>query len=699
MRPVAERSLGSIYAEISLRTSDFARKAAEVRRDVADLDRRLDGLARSSQEAGSRIAAGLTGLVGRISGAVTRLSGLLASIGAGVGAAWGLQFNMLTEQAQVSFETLLGSAEAARQRMQQILDFATATPFEVEGLLELDRRLQGLGIAAEDSLPTLRILGDAVAALGGDAQTLERVVTAIGQIATKGRVQAEELLQLAEANIPVYRILQEELGLTQEQLANIAREGISAERALEAILRGLDRLYGGQMEKQAKTLSGQISTLKDNLRQLLGIAMQPVARFLRETLLPTLNRTAETFLYVYRTAGLLAALRSILPESAVRRFAQAIELVRRAWETLTQSIRGNVNVFDILSRAVLYAAQIFNVFIRTVSWIIRNWSTLRNAIIGVATAFATWRILNTVIPLLVRFYSVLRRIAAGTLAFAAITNAAKAAMGGWKGILQALLSLGAGIGAYAAGDWIAKRLEGFVGRLMPDIEIPELPDIPDINAPPPPGSTVPRGVPDLDLGVGGGGGGGGSRGRSSRSGSTSAAASDPVSELLERIRRRIDIARARADIALQELRLKGISEESPTYRRRERELLMQVRARILEGVEQMRRLMSRLRGEARERAELEALQLQREANEILLQIRENTKSLRADFGLPFGVRPLRLFEFRARREGTRGITIATPQIVVHLPNIRGGIDAGKRFVDALEAALAGRLAADLRAGL
>lgn len=684
MRPVAERSVGSIYAEISLRTSDFARKAAEVRREVMDLDRRLDGLAQSSQQAGSRIAAGLTGLVGRISGAVAQISGLLTTIGAGVGAAWGLQFNMMAEQAQVSFETLLGSAEAARQRMQQILDFATATPFEVEGLLQLDRRLQGLGIAAEDSLPTLRILGDAVAALGGDPETLDRVVTAIGQIATKGRVQAEELLQLAEANIPVYRILREELGLTQEQLANIGREGIPAEQALEAILRGLDRLYGGQMERQAQTLAGQVSTLKDNLRQLLGLAMQPVARFLQSTLLPTLNNAAETFLRVYRQAGLLAALRSVLPESAVRNFYRAIELVRRAWEALTGSVASRQSIFDTLSAVVLRAAQAFYTFSKAVRWIIDNWGAVRNAILNVALAFASWRIISTVIIWLVNLYRTIRQLSVGV------------------GILQALLialrnpliAIGAAAAvAIAHATGLLDRIRSWIGRqidsLFPDIEVPDLPGVPDLSAPS--RAVVPRGVPDLDLGGGGGGGAGGS--------SRSRAASDPVSELLDRIRRRVDIARARADVALQELRLRGIGEESPAYRRRERELLMQVRARLLEGVEQMRRLMARLRGEARERAELEALQLQREANEILLQIRENTKALRADFGLPFGVRPLRLFEFRARQEGTRGITIATPQIVVHLPNIRGGVEAGRQFVDALEAALAGRLAAELRAGL
>jgi tape measure domain-containing protein len=45
-------------------------------------------------------------------------------------------------------------------------------------------------------------IGDAVAGVGGGADAIDRVSLAIGQMQAKGRVQSEELLQLAEAGVP-----------------------------------------------------------------------------------------------------------------------------------------------------------------------------------------------------------------------------------------------------------------------------------------------------------------------------------------------------------------------------------------------------------------------------------------------------------------------------------------------------------------
>jgi SLT domain-containing protein/phage tail tape-measure protein len=85
----------------------------------------------------------------------------------------------------------------------------------------------------------------------------------------KGRVQGDELLQLTEAGVPATKILQEQLGLTAKQVANIGNEGIDADKAVRALLTGMNQRFGGMMQNQAKTALGLMSTLKDTFENKL----------------------------------------------------------------------------------------------------------------------------------------------------------------------------------------------------------------------------------------------------------------------------------------------------------------------------------------------------------------------------------------------------------------------------------------------
>lgn len=85
----------------------------------------------------------------------------------------------------------------------------------------------------------------------------------------KGRVQGDEMLQLTEAGVPATKILQEQLGLTAKQVQNIGDAGISSDKAIRALLTGMNQRFGGMMQNQAKTALGLISTLKDTFENKL----------------------------------------------------------------------------------------------------------------------------------------------------------------------------------------------------------------------------------------------------------------------------------------------------------------------------------------------------------------------------------------------------------------------------------------------
>ncbi|RLG43248.1 MAG: hypothetical protein DRN81_06905 [Thermoproteota archaeon] len=144
---------------------------------------------------------------------------------------------------------------------------------------------------------SLKAIGDAVAALGGGQEKFNRVLIAFAQIAAKGRVQAEELLQLMEAGIPVQKILQEELGLTNEQIAEIGKLGIDAQVVLDALFSGMQRRYGGAMAELMQRFTGIISNLRDQwdlwLRDIMNAGPWQTLTALLKMALDHINRLKE----------------------------------------------------------------------------------------------------------------------------------------------------------------------------------------------------------------------------------------------------------------------------------------------------------------------------------------------------------------------------------------------------------------------
>lgn len=177
------------------------------------------------------------------------------------------------ENAQIAFSTMLGSEQQATAFLADLKDFAKSTPFEFSNLVEMSQQLIAMGFAAEDVRPMLTNIGDAVAGLGGDPAKLQAVTRALGQMQAKGKVSAEEMLQLTEAGIPAWQMLSEELRMSTGRVQKEAEKGtISADKAIGIILSGMDKRFGGLMEKQAQTITGKLSNLSDIVQQTLGEA-------------------------------------------------------------------------------------------------------------------------------------------------------------------------------------------------------------------------------------------------------------------------------------------------------------------------------------------------------------------------------------------------------------------------------------------
>lgn len=212
----------------------------------------------------------IKGGINKVISAATSLEGALL----GVGSAWAgvikpMQLSGDFEQTQMAFTTMLKSADKANSFLLQAQNMANQTPFEFPELADTSKKLLAFGWNVKSILPDLTTIGDTASGLSLGAEGINQISLALGQMKAKGRVQGDEMLQLTEAGVPAAKILQEQLGLTADQVANIGDAGISADKAINALLTGMNQRFGGMMQNQAKTALGLMSTLKDTFENKL----------------------------------------------------------------------------------------------------------------------------------------------------------------------------------------------------------------------------------------------------------------------------------------------------------------------------------------------------------------------------------------------------------------------------------------------
>lgn len=189
----------------------------------------------------------------------------------------GIGFDNMKQQADIAFTTMLGSGEKAKSFLDKLQAFAAKTPFEFPDLLTGAQRMLAMGFEADEVLPTLTAIGDAVAGMGGGAAQIDQVTRALGQMQAKGKASAEEMLQLTEAGIPAWQFLADAIGTdVAGAMDKVSKGAVSADVVIGAVVDGMNKKFGGMMEQQSKTFGGLWSTIKDTFTQISGQVMTPL---------------------------------------------------------------------------------------------------------------------------------------------------------------------------------------------------------------------------------------------------------------------------------------------------------------------------------------------------------------------------------------------------------------------------------------
>lgn len=167
------------------------------------------------------------------------------------------------EQSLVSFEVLLGNAERAQIMMDNITKMGAKTPFSVGDLQKNTQMLMGFGAEANTVLGTLSRLGDLSQ---GNAEKLDRISLAYGQMLAKGKVTGEEVRQMIEAQVPMLQGLSDYLGKPVAKVQDMISDGKIGIDVLNGAIEKMTSAGGkffGLIDKQSQTMTGMLATLKD----------------------------------------------------------------------------------------------------------------------------------------------------------------------------------------------------------------------------------------------------------------------------------------------------------------------------------------------------------------------------------------------------------------------------------------------------
>lgn len=230
--------------------------------------------AASQKELGSGASTATSSLFGLLTkanlltSALQSLAGAVVSVGKSI-IQMGVGYNTQLETYQTAFTNMLGSAEKASAFLEQLKSDASRTPFDTDTLVKANQYLLGAGENAEYSRKTILALGDAVKATGGGNDELNRMAQNIQQIANVGKASSMDIKQFAYAGINIYQVLAKYTGKSVQDVKDMTITYDVLTQALQAAAEE-GGLYYNAMNTQSQTMSGRLTTLKDNALQLAG---------------------------------------------------------------------------------------------------------------------------------------------------------------------------------------------------------------------------------------------------------------------------------------------------------------------------------------------------------------------------------------------------------------------------------------------
>lgn len=266
----AEKENGTVTKEQKARMSELEKEIDKARTRAAQLKAEQIDLKTELKETTNELKnqkSGISGVSTEMDKLKTMVTGFIAAYGGKKLWEMLIGSNAEMEQYTTSLEVMLGSTEKASAMIEKMRDFAAKTPLTLDNVISSGTMLMSYGVDESNLIDTMTKLGDLAS---GNAEKMDRITLAYGQMLAKGKVTGEELMQMTEAGVPLQTALAESIDVTGEEFSKMVSKGEVGIDALNKAITELttgDGKFAGMMEKQSQTMQGMLSTMQDNISE------------------------------------------------------------------------------------------------------------------------------------------------------------------------------------------------------------------------------------------------------------------------------------------------------------------------------------------------------------------------------------------------------------------------------------------------
>lgn len=173
---------------------------------------------------------------------------------------------MTEQRVEMGLRNITGSAQQAHAMIAQLNDYSNSSQFGLPNLENDAAQLARMGFNAQEVVPVLRSLGDAIETTGGGATNLDGVVQSLVRIQDEGQLSTMALRQLEQAGIPAGQALASALNESVVQVMKDVRAGtIDAHAAVLLMVQELQKMNGAGSGPSNFTLWNELGNTLRNM--------------------------------------------------------------------------------------------------------------------------------------------------------------------------------------------------------------------------------------------------------------------------------------------------------------------------------------------------------------------------------------------------------------------------------------------------
>lgn len=334
---------------------------------LAKCERKIDEFGRKTKNA-NRNMNELEQTTGKVSKTVAKLASAFAmkELASNI-----LKVRGQFQQLEVSFTTMLDSAERADALLNQLAKTAATTPFGLEEVGQGAKQLLAYGVEAEKINETLIQLGDIAAGL---SIPLNDLVYLYGTTLAQGQLYTQDLNQFTNRGIPMISELAKQFGVAESKVKGLVEAGKvgfpEVQKVIES-LTGEGGKFGGLMEAQSKTITGQISNLEDAIAGMFNEIGQQQEGIINSSIstityvVENYDRFGRILLGLVATYGTYKA--AVMAVTAAKGWATAAEALHYNWLLLVEKAQKMLNATMLANPYVLVATALAGVAVALLS--------------------------------------------------------------------------------------------------------------------------------------------------------------------------------------------------------------------------------------------------------------------------------------------------------------------------------------------